>query len=139
VTARSISPVSMRTFARSYPGERRQVRLVRGALASMLEGCPRVDDAVLIGSELAANAVVHSNSAEPDGQFVVRAEVRFGDYIRIAVEDQGGPWAWSKADDGCAHGMDLVDALAGTGNWGIAGDPEHGRIAWARLDWPSVS
>jgi serine/threonine-protein kinase RsbW len=132
----SIDTVERRTFIRRYPGERGQARLVRAALALLLDGCPRADDAVLIASELAANAGVHSNSAAPGGQFTVRAEVYCGDYVWIEVEDQGGPWIRGENHDGYVHGLALVDAVVGTGNWGIDGDAERGRIVWARLDWP---
>lgn len=124
------------TFARSFPGERAQVRQVRAAIAPLLDGYPLADDAVLIASELAANAAVHSRSAAPGGQFTARAEVYPGEYVWIEVEDQGGPWTRSGHDDGRPHGLALVDALAGTGNWGIDGDAKHGRTVWVRLNWP---
>jgi anti-sigma regulatory factor (Ser/Thr protein kinase) len=126
-----------RALTRAYPGQRRQIRLVRATLALLLEDCPLVSDAILIASELAANAVVHSNSAAPGGRFTVRAEVCPGEYVLIEVDDQGGQWIPRPHEDGRPHGLDLVDALAGTGNWGIHGDAERGRTAWARLDWPA--
>jgi hypothetical protein len=69
MTAHNINGVDGRTFVRRCPGERSQARLVRAALALMLDGCPRAGDAVLITSELAADAAVHSNSAAPGGHF----------------------------------------------------------------------
>jgi anti-sigma regulatory factor (Ser/Thr protein kinase) len=132
----TVKAVGGRTFARSYPGEEAQARCVRAAVAALLDGCRAASDAVLIASELAANAAVHSRSAAPGGWFTVRAEVRDGDYVWIEVEDQGGPWACHAHDDDHPHGLDLVDALAGGGNWGIDGDASHGRTVWARLDWP---
>ncbi len=125
-----------RSLARSYPGDPGQVRLVRAALAPLLDGCPAADDAILISSELAANAAVHSRSAAPGGLFTVRAEVYPGEYVWIEVEDQGGSWTRGQHDDDRPHGLDLVEALAGTGNWGIDGDSDHGRSVWVRLDWP---
>jgi anti-sigma regulatory factor (Ser/Thr protein kinase) len=94
-----VDTVDRRIFARSYPGRLGQPRLVRAALAPLLMGCPRADDAVLIASELAANAAVHSNSAAPGGQFTVRAGIRGEDYIWIEVEDQvaHGPAAGAPA------------------------------------------
>jgi transcriptional regulator with XRE-family HTH domain len=70
-----------------------QVGRAREFLRRVLAGFPVADDLVLICSELAANAVVHSDSARPGGQFTVRAEVREGDYAWVEVEDQGGRWA----------------------------------------------
>jgi serine/threonine-protein kinase RsbW len=133
MTARNAFAVG--TFARSYPGDRNQPRLVRAEFAALVRGCPRADDAVQIVSELAANAAVHSNSAASGGRFTVRAEVYYGDYVWIEVEDDGGPWTPRPTGDDHPHGLDLVDALAGAWNWGIDGDSEHGRVAWVRLDW----
>lgn len=135
MTARTSNASETRSLAECYPGERGQPRLVRAAVAMLVEGCPRADDAILIASELATNAVVHSNSAAPGGQFTVRVEVCCSDYVWIEVQDQGGPWVRGENDDGPIHGLDLVNALAAAGNWGIEGDAEHGRIVWARLDW----
>jgi anti-sigma regulatory factor (Ser/Thr protein kinase) len=136
MTAWAVYSADRRTLTRSYPGQPRQIRLVRATLALLLEGCPLLGDAVLIASELAANAAVHSNSAAPGGRFTVRAEVRPGEYVRIEVNDQGGQWTARGHKDGRPHGLDLIEALAGTGNWGIHGDAEYGRTAWARLNWP---
>lgn len=137
MTGRTTNAIGIRSFVGTYPGERGQPRLVRVAVASLLKGFPRADDAIVIASELAANAVVHSNSGAPGGQFTIRVEVRRSDYVWIEVEDQGGPWVRSENDDSRVHGLYLVDALAGAGNWGIDGDAEHGHIVWVRLDWPN--
>jgi serine/threonine-protein kinase RsbW len=122
-------------FAWTYPGDRGRVRAVRAALAPLLHDCPCADDALLVASELAANAAVHSRSAAPGGQFTVRADIRDGTCVWIEVEDQGGPWVRGETADDHPRGLDLVQALAGDGNWGIDGDPERGRVAWARLAW----
>ena len=45
-------------YASNYPGRADQVRHVRRALARHLAGCPAADEAILIASELAANAIV---------------------------------------------------------------------------------
>ena len=136
MTGQTVSAADKRTLTRSYPGQRRQIRLVRTMLTLLLDDCPLVADAVLIASELATNAVLHSNSAAPGGRFAVRAEACLGQYVRIEVHDQGGPWNPHCHEDGRPHGLDLINALVGRGNWGIHGDAEHGRTAWAQLDWP---
>jgi len=138
MTAQTVYAVDRRTFAQSYPGDRSQPCLVRADLAPLLAGCPLADDALLIGSELAANAAVHSSSATSGGRFTVRVEVCCGDYVWIEVEDEGGPWTRRRTEDDRPHGLDLVDALAGAGNWGIDDESEHGRIVWVRLDWPQA-
>ena len=114
----------------TYPAEPRQVGIARSALAGWLGGGPQADEAILVASEFAANAVVHSASRH-GGAFTVRAEVS-QEYLRIEVEDAGGPWRGGKRDDGRPHGFDVVAAIAGPGNWGIDGDV-CGRVAWAWL------
>jgi hypothetical protein len=113
----------------TYPAEPRQVGLARAALAGWLDGGPQ-DEAILVASEFATNAVVHSASRH-GGAFTVRAEVS-RDRLRIEVEDAGGSWRDGPRDDGRPHGFDVVAAIAGAGNWGIDGD-DRGRVAWARF------
>jgi anti-sigma regulatory factor (Ser/Thr protein kinase) len=113
----------------TYPAEPRQVGLARSALAGWLDGRPQ-DEAILVASEFATNAVVHSASRH-GGAFTLRAEVS-RDRLRIEVEDAGGPWRDGPRDDGRPHGFDVVAAIAGTGNWGIDGDA-RGRVGWVWL------
>ena len=56
-------PAAATGHTATYPGPADQVHHVRRAVARHLAGCPAADEAVLIVSELAANAIVHS--AEP--------------------------------------------------------------------------
>ena len=107
-----------------------QVRRARAALAGWLGGCPRADEAIQIASEFAANSVLHSASRD-GGTFTLRAEV-CPDRLRIEVEDAGGPWRDGPRDDSRPHGLDVVTAIVGPGNWGIDGDA-CGRTAWATL------
>ncbi len=116
----------------TYPAEPRQVGLARAALAGWLglDGGSQADEAILVASEFATNAVVHSASRH-GGAFTLRAVVS-QDRLRIEVEDAGGPWRDGPRDDGRPHGFDVVAAIAEAGNWGIDGD-ERGRVAWARF------
>ena len=91
---------------------------------------------ILCASELAANAAKHSNSRLPGGIFTVRILISRGDFIRIEVQDHGGPWTPATADQSGHHGLDIVRALAA--NWGIDGDTST-RTAWATFDWTSRS
>lgn len=124
-------------YERSYPGRRDQVRAVRSFLREVLAPWPRANDAVLVASEFAANACMHSRSGAPGGLFTVRAEVSEGNYLHVAVGDEGGSWE----PRGCAvaplHGLDLIQAIAGPANWGVSGD-QAGRLVWARLCWPGA-
>jgi len=132
----SSKPFDLRNFGQVYPGRPEQVQSVRADLRGFLNGCPIADETILVASELAANAAIHSSSRQPGGRFIVRAEVRSGDYAWVEVEDQGGMWAGHSPRDGRPHGLDIVEAIAGDHSWGIGGDATLGRVAWARLGWP---
>jgi anti-sigma regulatory factor (Ser/Thr protein kinase) len=129
-------PADLRSFGHAYPGRPEQVQHVRADLGAILDECPIADEAILVASELAANAVIHSSSRQPGGQFIVRAAVWPGAYIWVEVEDQGDIWSGHHPRDDRPHGLDIVQAIAGDGNWGIDGDATLGRVAWARIDWP---
>ena len=97
-------PAAATRHTATYPGRADQVRHVRRAVASYLAGCPAAADAVLIASELAANAILHSRSRT--GHFTVRAELH-PDHVRVEAEDLGGPWR-RRQPDGRPHGLDVV-------------------------------
>src|SRR3984893_10746885 len=120
----------------AVPATPEQSREAPRSLASVLNGCPAADDAILCISELAANSCLHSASREASGTFTVRAEVHQGDYVWIEVEDNGGPWNQHAHPDGRPHGLDIVRAYAAA--WGIDGDPLTGWIVWARINWPTA-
>jgi serine/threonine-protein kinase RsbW len=117
-------------YAGTFHGEPGQVGRVRDGLRAYLAGCPRSEDTILVVSELAANAVLHSRSA--GGTITVRAEV-LRDHVRIECEDQGGPWLVRQQQDGW-HGLDIVTALAA--DWGIETSASGGcRVVWARVSF----
>jgi hypothetical protein len=118
-------------YQRTFHGRADQVAQVRREIAADLGGCPAADDAVLIASELAANAVTHSASA--GGFFTIRCESRTG-YVRVECEDLGGSWHCHRPDDR-PHGLDIIEALAGPDNWGTETTSDGDRIVWARLSW----
>jgi serine/threonine-protein kinase RsbW len=116
-------------------GEAAQVRAARQFVAGLLsDDWPDVDEAVLLTSELAANAVLHSASGRPGGKFTVRATVQPRDYLWVEVEDEGGPWTQAVGDGEPGHGLDIVSTIAD--DWGKDGSPVTGWIVWARVDWP---
>src|ERR1700730_7867016 len=121
----------------AVPATPEQSREAPRSLASVLNGCPVADDAILCVSELAANSCVHSASGQAGGTFTVRAEIHQGDYVWIEVEDSGGPWNQRAHPDAHPHGLDIVRAYAA--DWGIDGDPLTGWIVWARIGWPPAS
>ena len=122
------------TSTRCYPGTAEQASTIRADLRALLEACPSADEIILCASELAANAAIHSRSAAPDGRITVLADIRPGEYVRIEVSDDGGPWNEPAADDR-PHGLDIVAILAN--GWGIV-DTEAGRTTWAQFDWPAL-
>ena len=122
------------TFERDYPGIIDQARHVRTDLAKVAADCPVSDDLILLASELATNAILHSRSGHPDREFTVRATLNPGEYARVEVIDRGGNWTADEFDDEHGRGLAIVAAIAGDGNWGIDGDAAS-RVAWFRLDW----
>ena len=118
-------------FTGMFTGEPESVRDVRHAVAAHLLDHPAVvDDAVLIASELATNAIVHSRSA--GGFFTVKVWLSAG-YLWIECTDDGGPWVLrgrKQADR--MHGLGLVEGIAGLHNLDIEGD-DDGRTIWVRL------
>jgi anti-sigma regulatory factor (Ser/Thr protein kinase) len=122
------------TFERDYPGTIDQARHVRADLARVAAECPVADDLVLLASELATNAILHSWSGHPARTFAVRATLSPGDYARVEVIDQGGTWTADELDDEQGRGLAIIATIAGDDNWGIDGDAA-GRAAWFQLDW----
>jgi len=130
----SLPSVQVTAYTRTYPGRPDQIAQVRAHLRELLGDCPITDDAILCASELATNAVLHSNSRVAGGTFTVRSTLRPSDYVLIEVEDDGGPWAPASSSQEQAHGLDILRALASA--WGLNGGRD-GHTIWARFDWPT--
>lgn len=79
---------AMPSWARAFPGTPRQVGASRRFVASLLDGSPFCDDAVVVVSELFTNAVLHTDSGKPGGLVVVQV-ARWLLGVRVAVTDQG--------------------------------------------------
>lgn len=140
VTAQVVTPDFPVLVRRTFPGQPGQVRVVRWWLTSLLDDPAACDDVILACSELAANAIIHSDSGLPGGVFTVRLAIN-SNVVRIEVIDQGGNWPDGRRpspdttadldeDSQCGRGLRIVAALAS--GWGISGDPE-GRIAWCEI------
>ncbi|MEW2345873.1 MULTISPECIES: ATP-binding protein [Streptomyces] len=120
-------------WCRAFPGLAEEVTHARHFVASLLAERGPVDDAVLIVSELATNAVRHSLSGSAGGWFLVI--VGFGhDLIRLEVVDQGGPHVPHLCDvtnqEEGGRGLLLIAACAK--DWGVKDWPD-GRSVWAEL------
>lgn len=127
-----VHPASGLRVSATFPGRPEEVRRVREMLQPLLQGCPAADEAVLCASELATNALLHSETREAGGTFTVRAEIRPGESVTIEVEDDGGCWAEPRRHPSCGRGLDIVEAL--TDDWGVC-DFGKRRVVWARLGW----
>jgi hypothetical protein len=82
------------------------------------------DDAALVVTELAANAIVHAHSA-----FTVILSAHH-DRLRISVHD-AGPLAGAGLPTAPLHGLGVVDALAS--RWGIESLGNAGKTVWVEL------
>ena len=122
------------TATRAFAGSSGEVRNVRTFVGQVTRGCPVSDDAVLLASELATNAIVHTKSGA-GGTFAVI--VRVGDHtLRVEVHDRGS--AGIPAVRRCCaagesgRGLGLVEAFAA--RWGHTGG-SRGRAVWFEVDW----
>jgi Histidine kinase-like ATPase domain len=130
VTGGTAHPLAA-SYQQDFPGRADQLSQVRRDIAGYLGSCPAAADMVLIASELAANAILHSRSR--GGTFTIRCQLSARD-ARIEVEDKGGPWR-TRDPGGRPHGLDIIAALTGPGQRGTQITGTGGRIAWARLTW----
>jgi anti-sigma regulatory factor (Ser/Thr protein kinase) len=116
---------------RSFPPEAAAVAEVRSFVAASVKGSRSlVDDACLVVSELATNAVLHARTP-----FRVAVDQR-DDAVRLVVLD-GSPRRPIASDAAPAtttgRGLQIVDALARA--WGVE-PAADGKAVWAELDRP---
>ena len=121
--------------SRTFPGRSDQVSPARQFVREILGDDPCATDAVLLTSELATNAVVHTASGD-GGSFHVTVR-QVPPLVRVEVSD-GGSSAAPTVDPGerlapSGRGLLLVEHLAS--RWGHRGSP-HGRVVWCELDHP---
>jgi serine/threonine-protein kinase RsbW len=120
-------------WRRVFPGEERQLGLLRRWLASVLPACPSRDDVIGVANELASNAVRHTASGR-GGKFAV--EIAWHrTAVRVAVADGGGPAEPRLVDDPVAeHGRGLLLVHGLSLRAGVIGD-QQGRLVWAEISW----
>jgi hypothetical protein len=118
-------------YASTFPGRADQLSQVRRDITPYLHNCPAADDLILITDELAANAILHTQSR--GASFTVRCRLSHR-AARIEVEDLGGPWRPRNPGDR-PHGLDIIAALTGPDAWGTQPAGTGGRTVWARLTW----
>ena len=124
-------PGTVRTFAFSRDAPAAARHFAVGTLRDW-GAADIADDAALVVTELAANAIVHAHSG-----FTVVLSAR-GDLVRISVRDASPlPGAEPGADGGAAlipmplHGLGAVDALASS--WGVESAGNAGKTVWVEL------
>lgn len=120
-------------WCRAFQGLPEEVPHARHFVASLLADRGPVDDAVLVVSELATNALRHTLSGSDGGRFFVIVGLG-DDVVRIEVVDQGGelvPHLCHAADrEEGGRGLRLIAAFAK--NWGYT-VWRDGRSVWAEL------
>jgi anti-sigma regulatory factor (Ser/Thr protein kinase) len=108
--------------------------MARQFVGRVLDGNPVASDAVLLTSELATNAVVHTASGQ-GGTFSVAVH-QDATWIRVEVWDAGAPTApvVRSPDQRREYGagLKLVETIAA--RWGHLGDHD-GRVVWFEVDW----
>lgn len=117
------------TISRTFPGRSDQVSIARQFVREALAEIPSAIDAILLTSELAANAVLHTASGD-SGRFAVAVR-HVPALVRVEVTDGGSPAVPTINPRGrlgpSGRGLMLVDQLAT--RWGHKGGPS-GRIVW---------
>lgn len=122
------------TVRRTFPGSANQIACVRKFVRLVLGTVPVLDEAVLLASELATNAVVHTTSGN-GGTFAVAVR-RYPSALRAEVYDAGSCQVPtlrpgdSLAEEG--RGLDLIDLVAD--RWGHSGG-QNGRSVFFELRW----
>ena len=124
----------IRPRRRVFPGADDQVGQARLFVGQVLDGCPVLDEAVLLTSELVTNAITHTASGR-GGKVTVtvyRADTR----VRVEVRDDGSdeiPVVRPHDDaEDSGYGLGLVELMAH--RWGHRGG-QRGRIVWFMLEW----
>jgi anti-sigma regulatory factor (Ser/Thr protein kinase) len=113
-----------------FAGAASSIRQARVFVTETLAATPQdaVDDAVLIVSELAANAVTHGNSA-----FTICVE-ETPKLVRIEVRDRGEGEPTPREprpDEPYGRGLRIVEQLSQ--GWGVDSHPEGGKTVWADI------
>jgi anti-sigma regulatory factor (Ser/Thr protein kinase) len=119
---------------RTFPGRADQIAHARDFTRRALGPCPVLDEAVLLVSELATNALEHTATSNA-GSFHVTICLSETSVL-VAVTDDGSDETPlprpvdALAEDG--RGLGLVDSVAD--RWGQRGN-QHSRTVWAELHW----
>jgi hypothetical protein len=132
------TPTTALRWRQVFPGEKRQLGVLRRSLASLLPECMARDDVISVATELASNTLLHTASGQ-SGLFGV--EVTWHEStVRVGVADGGSPTEPHVIEDLAAeHGRGLLLVQSLSMRTGVTGD-RRGRLVWADIAWdgPSV-
>ncbi|WP_327107610.1 ATP-binding protein [Nonomuraea glycinis] len=121
----------------TIPGDAAWVCLVRRWVADalMVAGHRDVDGVRLVASELAGNAVLHTESGRPGGLMRVKVYEVTDALARIEVIDQGAATVprsrRSGAEECGGRGLWLVEQTAIS--WGTRSVPQRWNLVWAEV------
>lgn len=122
-------------WLRTLPGEPQQVGEARRWIMAMLPDCDAREILVQIASEFCANAVEHTRSGDPGGQFTVHLAWSLAT-ARLVVGDEGSAEHPGVVEATLANergrGLAMVGLMAD--RWGFTGDKD-GRLLWADTSW----
>jgi len=120
-------------WRRVFPGEERQLGVLRRWLELLLPQCPARDDVACVATELGTNAVRHTASGR--GSWFAVEITWHRQAVRVAVADGGAPGAPRVIDDPAAdHGRGLLVVRGLSVRTGVCGD-HRGRLVWADVPW----
>lgn len=141
----------MSHWSRSFEGLPECVADVREFTRRVIGDDEGADLVELVASELAGNAIRHSESGRPKGQFTLHIAT-FVNRWQVRVDDAGGttkpricvPPVLEKAgdlddygDEIVATGRGLALVAAVSSRWGVLGDA-NARVVWAEILIPGV-
>jgi len=112
---------------RAFPGRPDQIAHARDFTRRVLGPCPVLDEAVLLVSELATNAIEHTATA-PEGSF----------HVTIYRDASSLPMPAHQANTlvETGRGLELVSLIAD--RWDHCGD-EHNRTVWFEMSWKQAN
>jgi len=120
-------------WQRVFPGDGRELAVLRRWLATLLPECPARDDVIAVASELAGNAVAHTASGL-GGRFTVEITWR-PSAVMVAVADGGAPTGPRVIDDPDGErGRGMLVVLDLSARTEVRGD-HRGRLVSAEIRW----
>ena len=135
----------MSSWSRNFEGLPEHLTEVREFTRFVAGDRDGADLMEMVASELAGNAIQHSESGGPGGKFTLQV-VDYQDRWRVRVVDEGGPRMphvcaptsiesaedLDKLGDEVEAGRGLAMVAAVSSAWGVLGD-QNSRVVWADI------